>query len=332
MALTIPNSFAGQSTPQLTALDENFNYILSIFAGPVTIGGSITAGNYDAISTNTPLELDLGGTYSATAGANPKLKLFSNDIESYGLGVSLYQLDYMCPALGNHVFYTDGIERLCIGATGGLTLGNVPDPGESNFSGGGYVSARLGSTGAGQLMAVAGIASTWYNVMIRNDGSDAYLLSSNAMATPELATNASWNAFRPFTWNLANGNVVIAGSGQATTIGGRINNKQVVKAWAYVVSGTIVASFNITSVSKPGTGRYLFTMTNALADTNYTVNITGSGQVSVQHTNGYIDNNVMGSGTYVHTTTQFQIAFINSANSGNVADQTYLSVVVFGNN
>lgn len=107
--------------------------------------------------------------------------------------------------------------------------------------------------------------------------------------------------------------------------------KSTAKAWAYLSSGVIVASYNITGVSKPSTGRYLFTMTNAMADTNYAVFVTGSGQVNTYHTVGFIDNSVATSGAYVHSTTQFQVGFWNITNSGLVIDNTYVSVMIFGN-
>src|SRR5216683_1572877 len=46
-------------------------------------------GSNTVTSTATPDGISLGATYSSTAGANPKLRLFDNNAGSvYGLGIS----------------------------------------------------------------------------------------------------------------------------------------------------------------------------------------------------------------------------------------------------
>lgn len=62
-----------------------------------------------------------------------------------------------------------------------------------------------------------GTASTWYNVMFRNDGSTFYMLSSDVQTTQAAAINATWNNFRPFQWNLATGGVNINSGGHGGT-------------------------------------------------------------------------------------------------------------------
>ena len=68
-------------------------------------------------------------------------------------------------------------------------------------------------TSGGQFRAV----NTSYGVMIRNDNSTCYFLST-ASGSPY----GTWNAFRPFFWNLASGAVTVDGSGAGTTFGGGI--------------------------------------------------------------------------------------------------------------
>lgn len=51
------------------------------------------------------------------------------------------------------------------------------------------------------------------------------------------------------------------------------------RAWVKFVgsSGAVSASFNVSSVTRSGTGQYTLNFTNALPDTNYSANITLNG-------------------------------------------------------
>jgi hypothetical protein len=79
----------------------------------------------------------------------------------------------------------------------------------------------LGMGNIGQFEMPNGSSSTWYNAAWRNDGTNIYLLSSVANTTQAGAQTASWNTFRPFQYNLANGAVSINADGLTTlTLGG----------------------------------------------------------------------------------------------------------------
>jgi hypothetical protein len=54
-------------------------------------------------STATPSFIDLGSSFSSTAGANPKLRLFGT---SYAIGMSAGAVEYFAP---KHVFYTGNV-------------------------------------------------------------------------------------------------------------------------------------------------------------------------------------------------------------------------------
>jgi hypothetical protein len=80
---------------------------------------------------------------------------------------------------------------------------------------------------------------------------------------------------------------VAAGAAQTVTptfvidTAGKLTSKQVAKAWVNFdgsLTGTITprASFNVTSVTKNGTGDWTVNFTTALADTNYTVATSGT--------------------------------------------------------
>ena len=92
--------------------------------GALGIGGtpasnvSLQLGTTTSTSTATPQVLSLGGTYSNSAGANPKIRLYDDGAGGiYGIGVSGGQTDYLNPTSSAHVFYIGGTERFKITAT-----------------------------------------------------------------------------------------------------------------------------------------------------------------------------------------------------------------------
>ncbi|RXV72413.1 phage tail protein [Burkholderia stabilis] len=98
-----------------------------------------------------------------------------------------------------------------------LLVGDVADDGRNviqaaggaSFNGG-LTSRAMDANGA-QLRAIDGD----YGALLRNDGTNMYLLSTN-----KGNQEGQWNDFRPFSWNLATGLVMIDGQGAGTTIGG----------------------------------------------------------------------------------------------------------------
>lgn len=91
---------------------------------------------------------------------------------------------------------------------------------------------------------------------------------------------------------------------------------------------TIRASFNVSSVTKNGTGNYNINMTTSLADANYCINGTGwSANSSVQIVGGQIN-------TFTPTSSAFRVRFnsgaaLNNDTSAGDVDPTYAFVSVF---
>jgi hypothetical protein len=104
----------------------------------------VSVGATTSTSTATPDTLDLGGTYSSTAGANAKLRVYWDASGTFGLGVSLGSLDYIVSGAANHTFYTDGTQKMRLFSSGGLSLGNNTDPGATNLS----VTGTIAGNGA----------------------------------------------------------------------------------------------------------------------------------------------------------------------------------------
>lgn len=137
-------------------------------------------------------------------------------------------------------------------ATGlGVNVAPTATAGEVKATGTHY-SGSL--TGNGQYVAVQGAASTWYSAMWRNDGSNVYFLSSAVQTTQAAAYTASWNGFRPFSWNLSTGQVLIDGGGVGNVGGVSIpaGSYLGVGATGSGTAGSIIATNEITAYSSDG--------------------------------------------------------------------------------
>lgn len=98
---------------------------------------NIYLGNPVSTSTANPLRLDMGGTFSDTAGAHAKLKLYDDNAGNvYGFGVSLNSLDYITSLSANvHSFYCDGTLSCTIGNTTVVAPTSVTTPSITTSSG-----------------------------------------------------------------------------------------------------------------------------------------------------------------------------------------------------
>ena len=101
----------------------------------------------------------------------------------------------------------------------------------------------------------------------------------------------------------------------------------IAKAWVTFVGSTAVinGSFNVSSVTRNGTGDYTINFTTAMSNINY------SSIVGISYVTSYIAYcNTNGSGTIVApTTSAFRMAIINY-NGTNVSDATYVNVAILG--
>ena len=101
----------------------------------------------------------------------------------------------------------------------------------------------------------------------------------------------------------------------------------IAKAWVNFAgsTATINGSFNVSSVTRNGTGDYTVNFSTAMVNANY------SSIVGMNYVTSYIPYiNTNGSGTIVApTTTTFRMAIINY-NGTNVSDATYVNVAILG--
>lgn len=124
--------------------------------------------------------------------------------------------------------------------------------------------SSAGASVPGQYEIVNGTGTTWYKTMIRHDGTDMYMLTSNATTSQSLAEAASWNTWRPWRMELSTGRVYIDGTGQGTWFGGQTfyggdlkpsvtgvtNLGTATSKWASVVSKTYRADKGLPSAGE----------------------------------------------------------------------------------
>ena len=123
------------------------------------------------------------------------------------------------------------------------------------------------------------------------------------------------------TAQLVNGSVTAAKLG--TT-----EQKQIAKAWVNF-NGTLStpitprAQYNVSSVTKSGTGAYTINFATALADANYSIcGTVGRGA-------GFFDPRIIGIGNTNPTSSAAQVSVIN--NAGTFEDCEFTMVAIFGN-
>ncbi|WP_412022681.1 phage tail protein [Burkholderia cepacia] len=120
-------------------------------------------------------------------------------------------------AVGTVVLMQDG---------GRVLVGTPKDDGKNALQANGGIAASSGVVsrgmdgGGANFRAISG----QYGAFMRNDGTVVYLLSTKPGDAEGL-----FNDFRPFSWNLASGDVTIAGNGSSTVIGGNLTTLGEVK-------------------------------------------------------------------------------------------------------
>jgi len=119
-------------------------------------GGNVGIGNTNPLSnlqigtqtagaTATPVSLSLGGTYSNTAGANIKLKIFDDGIaaDTYGIGVSNASLDFVVSPTAGYNWYSGGAGKMTLTGTGNLGVGTNAPSTKLHVVGDGKVTGNL---------------------------------------------------------------------------------------------------------------------------------------------------------------------------------------------
>ena len=111
-----------------------------------------------------------------------------------------------------------------------------------------------------------------------------------------------------------------------STLVNQTNPLQLCKLWVNfngTLSGTITprSGYNVSSITKNGTGDYTISLTTAMADTNYAIIVGGKYSTSTSSSNQYFVEE-----SIALSTTQFRTWF----NAGAV-DPNFIYISVFGN-
>ena len=109
------------------------------------------------------------------------------------------------------------------------------------------------------------------------------------------------------------------------TVPATASGANVAKAWVNfngtTSPGTIRSSFNVSSVTKNGTGNYTINFSTAMADANYSIVLGGS------RNNSAVDN----FGMQFYTQATGSVIINTFANNSALIDSPYACVAIFGN-
>lgn len=176
-------------------------------------------------------------------------------------------------------------------------------------------------------------ATTTNGVAVSGDNSGSLQLQTNngtTAVTIDTSQNLGIGTASP-TQKLDVNGTAKATTVQATTLSDGTNSTSTTnciqgsaKAWVRFAgsSGTVAASYNVSSVTRTNTGRYTVNLTNAMTDANYSISATSSFQSGV--TNGCFGNVNSDSAP---TTTAFSLASQNT--SGTYVDATIMYASIF---
>jgi hypothetical protein len=89
---------------------------------------NLQIGTQESSATGSPVNLSLGGTFSSSAGANLKLKLYDDGVttNTYGIGVSSSSMDFGVSPSASYNWYAGGASKMTLTNIGNLSVsGNI---------------------------------------------------------------------------------------------------------------------------------------------------------------------------------------------------------------
>lgn len=304
------------NSPTSLTIDDSFSqasiaYTLKYDGFGISKSGNVQAqnlfiGDPTIEATITPQSIDMGGTYSSAAGQNPKLKIYDDNTNFYGIGASLGQMDYMTTPSATHAFYIGGSLKASLNSSGNLIVSNIVT-----------VPTIATSSGNLTLQPSSGLVISPGNTFI-DVGNSVIRFGSNISLAQSNNTN-QLTAYDPTTpdhaifWvdgTLYTNTISTFGGDLKLTPFGNIdcNSKSTINAVINSTTNTVAANriyngstWNFAfSGSTPTSGQVLaFDGTNVIFATN--ANLTWSVQtgttIAMTVNNGYLANNA-GLGTY----------------------------------
>jgi hypothetical protein len=235
-----------------------------------------------------------------------------------------------------------------VGPLTGNVTGNVTGSGNSTFAGNVGIgtsspSAKLSVYGAGQTTSsISTISNLGGSVYVQDSGGGsgnggAIILGAQQgafAAIKALITDGSINTVGELSFSTRNAvsdatlteRLRITATGTINAQGNPITNSPTTaKAWVNfngTVTPSIRSSYNVSSITKNGTGDYTVNFATALANANYSTQVSISGGINT----AYVSPILNGQATSV-----VGIICLNVNNGTLRADPSFVSVQVFGN-
>ncbi|WP_186172644.1 phage tail protein [Burkholderia gladioli] len=202
--------------PNDTRDDSNMARVMRLTYGARVLFGTI---NDDGVSTIQSAG-DVVGLGALTIGRG-KARAIVNTDDLTAYFAAMGDGNTMLGATGSGVtsLVTANQERVRVLPSGRVLVGTTADDGRNQLQVAGSIKASTGitseqlDTGGANFRATSGD----YGAMIRNDGRSVYLLS-----TKQGDPTGQFSDFRPFSWEHANGRVMIDASANGTTLGGTV--------------------------------------------------------------------------------------------------------------
>ncbi|WP_080058311.1 beta strand repeat-containing protein [Spirosoma aerolatum] len=117
-------TYTGSLTVAGTGSFSTISAVTGALTSSMTIGGNLVVGSVGsaAVSTTTPIQINLGSTVSSVAGSSPKFVIYETSAAGkYGISVSQSgNQEYIIPSGQNynHNFYTNGALVASLGSSG----------------------------------------------------------------------------------------------------------------------------------------------------------------------------------------------------------------------
>jgi len=229
------------------------------------------------------------------------------------------------PSADTIAFAEGGVEGLRLDSNGNVTIGtNSP----VNLGGGGVLSKGIQIKNF-TISNYDGEPNTYLTANGYYDNINWRYIQSKAAARYDLVSDHTWytassgTAGNTITWTErakidSSGNFQFnSGYGSAATAYG-------CRAWVNFdgTSGSIRGSGNVSSITKHGTGDYTVNFSSSMPDGNHSTVFMGSGAVNSLHCSAYL--------WYIrenYSSTSVSVGFFNDSNSGNRADQQYVTMI-----
>lgn len=308
-SLVTANSY---NITNLTASSIKTEYI-SVRSGSQE-GEAVLFGRTTSLSSENPIVVNLGGTYSDTEGLRPKLKLYddTNTNNTIGIGVSYDNQintivsDYIVPTTSSHVFWIGSTKPVTI-KTGSVVIASANLTASGNISASGTIiaSSFTGSFSGSINNAVSATTASTVLVTDTSTGTGPYYVAFvDGTSGPRAVRTDS----ATLTWDSTNNTLSSSGNfvgvnytaSRVTATGGAGSNTAV-SGQSIITSNGIGVSGNSYFNGDVGIGTTLTVGSNisgssnlwlagntTLAGNSATVTHTGTGNLTISSTGGSV--------------------------------------------